>query len=121
MTPRRYPLEPLEKALGITPNRPGQRRHPNHTNHDDPLTGDQLLAQRTGFTERTIRSWRAHGLNPKAAHATAILAGRTRGVHYPLHVEIAEELDPACGPDDGGATRAANRHRQTLAAQNGAT
>lgn len=55
MTPRRYPLEPLEKALGITPNRPGQRRHPNHTNPDDPLTGDQLLAQRTGFTERTIR------------------------------------------------------------------
>lgn len=74
-TPRRYPLEPLEKALGITPNRPGQRRHPNHTNPDDPLTGDQLLAQRTGFTERTIRSWRAHGLNPKAADTAAIHAG----------------------------------------------
>lgn len=84
--PRRYPLAPLEKALGITPNRPGQRRHPNHTNPDDPLTGDQLLAQRTGFTERTIRSWRAHGLNPKAADTAAIHAG--------LHPDLIWDYDP---------------------------
>ncbi len=88
--PRRYPLEPLEQALGITPNRPGQRRHPDHANHDDPLTGDQLLAQRTGYTERTIRSWRTHGLHPKAADNAAIHAG--------LHPDLIWDYEP--GDDD---------------------
>jgi hypothetical protein len=43
-------------------------------------------------------------------HATAIayeVERRTAGLHYPLHVEIAEHIDPRCGPADAGAARAA--------------
>ena len=42
-------------------------------------------------------------------HATAIayeIERRTASEVYPLHVEIAEAVDPRCGPDDGGALRA---------------
>ncbi len=43
-------------------------------------------------------------------HATAIayeVERRTAGLHYPLHVETAEHIDPRCGPADAGAARAA--------------
>ena len=53
--------------------------------------------------------------NRKANHADAIahlIARRTTGTHYALHVEIAEDIDGRCGPSDGGAARA-----QVLAAE----
>lgn len=46
--------------------------------------------------------------------ALAELAGRTSGRYYPIEVELAEALDPRCGPDDGGRARAEARRDATL-------
>lgn len=35
------------------------------------------------------------------------VSNATAGLHYALHVEIAEAIDPRCGPSDHGAARAA--------------
>lgn len=88
--PRRYPLAALEAALGITPNPPG--RQPTHL--DDQLTGDQLLAHRTGFTERTIRTWRTHGLSPKAADTAAIKAGLHPDLIWNYDTEDEHDTQP---------------------------
>lgn len=71
-----------------------------------------------GNTVRNRTAWlRAAAGNRREAHevdARHELTQRTRGIHYPLHVEIAETLDPACGPDDGGKARADAEHQATL-------
>lgn len=75
----------------------------------------------TAATRGTIRdpaAWKRKAAdNRRASHeadARHELGQRTHGIHYPLHVEIAETLDPACGPDDGGKARADAQHQATL-------
>lgn len=52
--------------------------------------------------------------NNHRADAIAELGTRTEGWHYPIEVELAEAMDPRCGPDDGGRARAEARRDATL-------
>lgn len=71
---------------------------------------DLERATRAGVDIRSEKAWLAAAeLTRAERHADAIVqeaANRNGALHYPLHVEIAEAIDPACGPADGGAARA---------------
>lgn len=84
---------------------------------------DLEVAQANGATIRNRAAWLiAAARNRAESHRTAALAeldARPAGIHYPRHIEIAEALDPAVGPPDGGAARAAARRAATLRALDG--
>lgn len=89
-------------------------------------TLDRIRAE--GQTIHNPTAWkRATAANLATEHHEAALhhlGNRTTGTYYDLHVELAEQLDPRCGPADGGAHRAAMRRDETrartLAASQGA-
>lgn len=66
-----------------------------------------------GNVVRSPKGWLATAAaNRRDQHldmAEQLLAQRNHGNDYPLHVELAEQLDPTCGPRDGGTARAHNR------------
>lgn len=80
---------------------------------------DLAAARATGTVVRNETAWlkaaAAARANNHHDQACAELERRTHGIHYPLHVEIAEHCDPAVGPPDGGAARADNRTRNGAA------
>lgn len=79
---------------------------------------DLAVAQANGQSIRNRAAWLAAAARNRAEshrdRALAELADRPAGIHYPRHVEIAEALDPAVGPPDGGAARAEARRVATL-------
>lgn len=84
------------------------------------LMAEQTLAihQAEGHTVHNRTGWlRTTTTNLAEQHRTQALheiEGRTTGRYYPLHVELAEALDPRCGPEDGGRARAEARRAETL-------
>ena len=87
---------------------------------------DLERAKADGAIIRNRTAWlKATAINRRAEHETAARhhATTTLGRYYPAHVELAELLDPACGPEDGGAHRARaewEQHQAELAAERAA-
>ena len=86
----------------------------------------ELMAEQTlermraeGHAIHNAAGWkRATAASFAEEHREAALhhiGDRTTGVYYDLHVEVAEALDPRCGPADGGAHRAAMKRAATVA------
>lgn len=80
---------------------------------------DLRRARESGNQIRSERSWLAAAIKARVdQHGAAIateVAERPTAAHYPLHVEIAEAIDPTCGPDDGGAARSAAKAAEAAA------
>lgn len=76
---------------------------------------DEGVAIRTadGFIATAAQRRRDEGED----RARYYLEQHPTGVYYPLHVELAERLDPTCGPDDGGRQRAKARADATRRAR----
>lgn len=85
------------------------------------LMADQTLdrVRAEGQAVHNPTAWkRATVANLTDEHRVAALhhiGDRTAGTYYDLHVEVAEALDPRCGPADGGAARAAAKRAATVA------
>lgn len=85
------------------------------------LMADQTLerVRAEGQTVHNAAAWkRATIANLAEEHRAAALhhiGSRTAGMYYDLHVEVAEALDPRCGPADGGAKRASMKREATVA------
>lgn len=118
------PTEPNDAASGGEEE--AGEQFINRTLHDCY----QLMAQQTldrhlaeGNTVHNRTAWlKATAANLADQHhdqALHEIEGRTTGRYYPLHVELAETLDPRCGPEDGGNARAAAKRRETLELLNG--
>lgn len=79
---------------------------------------DLEVAIANGAVIRSRTAWLAAAASRRAeshhAQALAELDARPAGIHYDRHVEVAEALDPAVGPPDGGAARARARREATL-------
>lgn len=79
-------------------------------------TLDRVRAE--GQTVHNAAGWkRKAAANFAETHLEAALhylGNRTAGRYYDLHVELAEQLDPRCGPADGGAKRAEQQRLATL-------
>lgn len=90
MTTKRYPIEPLAEALGVTLGRIGGYQP------DQPPEGLVALANRCGISHRRARRWHQFGVPARYSDQAAIACGR-----HPATLWPGWDLDIADGdPDD---------------------
>lgn len=67
---KRYPIEPLARAIGVTLGRAGGYQP------DDPPEGLAALANRCGITHRRAQRWHQYGIPARYSDQAAIACGR---------------------------------------------